>query len=80
MSDDGRVLGNGTVVAIDDLLAEITYRPNGTDRLQIGDRARPTAPIDEATAAEPAPPPLEEFVAPDPVAGLDLILRIFRSR
>ena len=80
LSADGRVLGNGTVVAIDDLLAEITYRPNGTDRLQIGDRARPTAPVDEATAAEPAPPQLEEFVAPDPVAGLDLILRIFRSR
>lgn len=78
-SGDGRVLGNGTIVAIDDLLAEVNYRPNGTDRLQIGDRARPTAPVDEAAAAETPPPP-EEVTAPDPAAGLDLILRIFRSR
>ena len=78
-SGDGRVLGNGTIVAIDDLLAEVNYRPNGTDRLQIGDRARPTAPVDETAAAETPPPP-EEVTAPDPTAGLDLVLRIFRSR
>ena len=80
VSSDRQVLGNGTVVATDDLLVEVSYRPSGTDRLQIGDWARTAVSIDDDAVDETQPPTPKDAVPPDPAAGLDLVLRIFRSR
>ena len=80
-SEDGQSLGSGTVVAVDDLLVEVEYRPGRTDRLQIGDRVRVLTPVDDDAVDPTLTAAADDDTAPrDPAAGLDLVLQIFRSR
>lgn len=62
---DGLPLGTGTVIDVDDLVAEVSYSPDGPDNLTTGDRAIPgPRPTDDEPEDDPEEETQEEAETP----------------
>ena len=81
-STDGSDLGTGTVVAVDDLLAELRYETSGTDRLVIGDVVFPVPEEVETDGTTQPDNQVASAPAQDDQTFMltELVQRVFRLR
>ena len=76
----GEPLGEGEVVAVDDLVAEVTFQPEGADNLTVGDvvefvEPEETVPAEEVEEAEAVAAPPEQTSR-----AREIVQQLFRLR